>query len=71
MYGEYDGTESNVNVYPYMLIREDNVLVTYKGDKLNIDSVDVVTDHISAGNEIEIGDREFSVVRVADIMAEL
>ena len=26
-----------------MLIRDDNVLVTYKGDKLNIDSVDVVT----------------------------
>ena len=38
---------------------------------VTVDEGDNVKFRDYAGNEIEIGDREFSVVRVADIMAKL
>ena len=38
---------------------------------VTVDEGDNVKFRDYAGNEIEIGDREFSVVRIADIMAKL
>eukprot|EP00543_Licmophora_paradoxa_P000352 CAMPEP_0202442484 /NCGR_PEP_ID=MMETSP1360-20130828/1939_1 /ASSEMBLY_ACC=CAM_ASM_000848 /TAXON_ID=515479 /ORGANISM="Licmophora paradoxa, Strain CCMP2313" /LENGTH=198 /DNA_ID=CAMNT_0049057877 /DNA_START=132 /DNA_END=728 /DNA_ORIENTATION=- len=130
VYGEYDGTELDVDGETYMLIRDDNVLLTFKGEKPTMENVEVITDHILVevqtkesetagglllaassaenrpstgqvvkigpgkmagdgtlipmsvavgdnvkfrnffGNEVEIEDREFSVVRRADVMAK-
>mmetsp|Transcript_17210 Transcript_17210/g.26083 ORF Transcript_17210/g.26083 Transcript_17210/m.26083 type:complete len:243 (+) Transcript_17210:128-856(+) len=46
VYGQYDGTEINFNGEPHMLIRDDNVLIKYEGEKLTLDSVDVVRDRV-------------------------
>jgi chaperonin GroES len=44
VYGEYDGTEIDLNGSPHMLIRDNNVLVKYTGEKLALDGVDVLND---------------------------
>jgi len=44
LYGKYDGTEININGEPHMLIRDNNVMITYSGENLTLDSVDVVRD---------------------------
>mmetsp|Transcript_22305 Transcript_22305/g.32926 ORF Transcript_22305/g.32926 Transcript_22305/m.32926 type:complete len:243 (+) Transcript_22305:52-780(+) len=46
MYGQYDGTEIEVNDKPHMLIRDDNILIKYSGEKLTLDSVDVLRDRV-------------------------
>lgn len=46
VYGEYDGTEIDLNGEPYMLIRDINVLVKYTGDKITLDSVAVLNDSV-------------------------
>lgn len=56
VYGEYDGTEIDLNGETHMLIRNDNVLVKYVGDKLLLDAVEVVGDCIL----VEIDDDEQS-----------
>jgi len=44
VYGQYDGTEIDLNGEAHMLIRDVNVLVKYSGDKLTLDAVDVLRD---------------------------
>lgn len=46
VYGEYDGTEIDLNGEPHMLIRDVNVLVKFSGDKLTLDNVDVLNDSV-------------------------
>jgi len=56
VYGEYDGTEINFNGQAYMLIRDDNVLVKYTGEKLTLAGVEVLGDCVL----VEIDDDEQS-----------
>jgi chaperonin GroES len=130
VYGKYDGTEIDIDGVKHTLIRDDDVLVKFTGDKLTLDSADVIRDavlvHVEtketateggiliaktskserkpstgkvvkvgpgrfatngekmemevqpgdfvkfrdfAGNEVEIEGQEYSVVRMADILA--
>lgn len=130
VYGKYDGTEININGARHTLIRDDDILVKFKGE-LTVDTVDVVRDNVLvavdrseeetdggiliakssksdskpstgevikvgpgkiasdgklmpmdvavgdkvkyrdfAGNEVEIGEQEFSVVKMSDILAK-
>ena len=46
VYGEYDGTEIDLNGEPHMLIRDINVLIKYTGDKITLDSVEVLNDSV-------------------------
>jgi chaperonin GroES len=46
IYGKYDGIEIDLNGKPHMLIRDENVLVKYTGDKLSLDSVEVIRDNV-------------------------
>lgn len=131
VYGVYDGTEVDYNGDRHTLIRDDNVLVKYKGDTLTKDSVEATGDNVLvevqtkdeetsgglllakskddnsrpstgtvvkvgpgkmasdgelmpmpvavgdrvkfrdfAGNEVEIGEDEFSVVKMCDVLAK-
>ncbi len=131
VYGKYDGTEIDIDGAKHTLIRDDDVLVKFTGDKLTLEAVDVIRDavlvHVEtkesateggiliaksskseskpstgrvvkvgpgrfatngermemevaegdmvkfrdfAGNEVEIDDEEFSVVRMSDILAK-
>jgi chaperonin GroES len=44
VYGEYDGTEIDLNGEIHMLIRDSNVLVKYTGEKLTLEGVEVLRD---------------------------
>jgi chaperonin GroES len=44
VYGKYDGTEVKYNDEPHTLIRDDDILVKFKGDKLTLESCDVIRD---------------------------
>ena len=46
VYGKYDGTEVDYEGYKHTLIRDDDILVKYSGDKLTLDSADVVSDNV-------------------------
>jgi chaperonin GroES len=46
VYGEYDGTEIDLNGEPHMLIRDINVLIKYTGDKITLDTVEVLNDSV-------------------------
>lgn len=131
VYGKYDGTEIDLNGEKHILIRDDDVLVKFIGDELNLESADVTADNVLvyverkeeeteggiliakssksesrpstgqvvkvgpgrmaangelmamevevgdmvkfrdfAGNDVNIGDKEYSVVRMADILAK-
>jgi chaperonin GroES len=131
VYGKYDGTEMTIDGVKHTLIRDDDVLVKFKGDELTLESVNVVRDAVLvyvetkessteggiliakssssqskpstgkvvkvgpgrvstsgdlmemevapgdqvkfrdfAGNEVEIDGEEYSVVRMADILAK-
>jgi len=131
VYGEYDGIEIEFNGEPHMLIRNENVLVKYSGDKMTLDTVNVAGDRVLvqiddadqesaggvilasssnkekrastgtvvkvgegkmagdgtilpmsvslgdkvkfmdyAGNEVEIQDQEFSLVRMSEVLAK-
>mmetsp|Transcript_6163 Transcript_6163/g.13548 ORF Transcript_6163/g.13548 Transcript_6163/m.13548 type:complete len:246 (+) Transcript_6163:97-834(+) len=131
VYGEYDGIEIEYNGDRHTLIRDDNVLVKFKGDTLTKDSVEATGDNVLvqvetkdeetsgglviakskndnsrpstgtvvsvgpgkmasdgtlmpmtvavgdrvkftdfAGNEVQIGEDEFSVVKMADVLAK-
>lgn len=130
VYGKYDGTEIDYNGAKHTLIRDDDVLVKFKGDKLSLENAEVIRDCVLvcveeeeaseggiliaktsksesrpstgevvkvgpgriaangevmamdvsvgdfikfrdfAGNEVEIDGKEFSVVRMADILAK-
>jgi chaperonin GroES len=130
VYGKYDGTEIDYNGAKHTLIRDDDVLVKFKGEKLALANAEVVRDCVLvrveeeeaseggiliaktsksenrpstgevvkvgpgriaangelmamdvavgdfikfrdfAGNEVEIDGKEFSVVRMADILAK-
>jgi chaperonin GroES len=130
VYGKYDGTEININGDRHTLIRDDDILVKFKGE-LSVDTVDVVRDNVLvavdrseeetdggiliakssksdskpstgevikvgpgkiasdgklmpmdvavgdkvkfrdfAGNEVEIGELEYSVVKMSDVLAK-
>jgi len=131
VYGEFDGTELDIDGAKHTLIRDDDVLVKYTGDELTLDSCEAVRDSVLvfietketateggillaatsissskpstgkvvkvgpgrfatngkqmemeiaegdyikfrdfAGNEIEIGDEEYTVVHPFDILAK-
>lgn len=46
VYGKYDGVELDLSGATHALIRDDDILVKYTGDKLTLDSVDVVADNV-------------------------
>mmetsp|Transcript_37464 Transcript_37464/g.42813 ORF Transcript_37464/g.42813 Transcript_37464/m.42813 type:complete len:247 (+) Transcript_37464:144-884(+) len=46
VYGEYDGIEIDFNGAPHMLIRNNNILVKYLGDKMTLDSVNVIGNRV-------------------------
>lgn len=46
LYGKYDGTEIDLDGEAHMLIRDDDVMVTYSGDKLELDTVSVIRDWV-------------------------
>jgi len=46
VYGKYDGTEIDLGGAKHTLIRDDDILVKFTGDKLTVDSVDVVRDNV-------------------------
>jgi chaperonin GroES len=131
VYGKYDGTEIDIDGIPHTLIRDDDILVRFEGEKLTLESVEVVNDNVLvevetkeqtteggiliakvgkadakpstgkvvkvgpgrmaangelmpmevaagdtvkfrdfAGNDVEIGDQEYRVVRMTDILAK-
>ena len=131
VYGRYDGTEIDLDGKKHILIRDDDILVKFEGDELNLETADVTRDSVLvyverkeaateggiliakssktenrpstgkvvkvgpgkiaangelmpmevaegdmvkfrdfAGNEVIIGEDEYSVVRMADILAK-
>ena len=46
VYGKYDGTEVDYEGDRHTLIRDDDILVKFSGDKLTLDSADVVSDNV-------------------------
>lgn len=46
LYGKYDGTEVEYNGNKHTLIRDDDILVKYTGDELNLESADVIRDNV-------------------------
>mmetsp|Transcript_15464 Transcript_15464/g.32701 ORF Transcript_15464/g.32701 Transcript_15464/m.32701 type:complete len:242 (+) Transcript_15464:133-858(+) len=46
VYGKYDGTELDYEGEKHTLIRDDDVLVKFSGDKLTLESADVVSDNV-------------------------
>ena len=46
VYGKYDGTEIDIDGSKHTLIRDDDILVKFKGDQLTIDSAEVVRDNV-------------------------
>jgi len=46
VYGEYDGTDMDIDGEKHTLIRDDDVLVKFSGDSLTMDSCDVLRDTV-------------------------
>lgn len=46
VYGQYDGTEVNIDGVTHSLIRDNDILVKFSGDELTVDSVEAVNDGI-------------------------
>lgn len=46
VYGKYDGTEVDYEGEKHTLIRDDDVLVKFSGEKLTLESADVVSDNV-------------------------
>lgn len=46
IYGKYDGTELRYNDVDHQLIKDDDILLKYKGDKGTIDNVECVKDQV-------------------------
>jgi len=46
VYGKYDGTEIDIDGAKHTLIRDDDVLVKYKGEELTLESASVVRDAV-------------------------
>ena len=46
VYGKYDGIEIDLNGKPHMLVRDENVLVKYSGEKLSLETVEVIRDNV-------------------------
>lgn len=46
VYGKYDGTEVEYNGDKHTLIRDDDILVTFTGDELTLDTVGVCSDSV-------------------------
>jgi chaperonin GroES len=46
VYGEYDGIEIEFNGDAHMLIRDNNVLIKFSGEKLTRESVEVLNDNV-------------------------
>jgi len=46
VYGKYDGTEVNYNGERHTLIRDDDILVKYSGDSLDLESSEVTSDNV-------------------------
>ena len=46
VYGKYDGTELDIDGEKHTLIRDDDVLVRFSGDKLSLDSCGVLRDSV-------------------------
>mmetsp|Transcript_17424 Transcript_17424/g.21285 ORF Transcript_17424/g.21285 Transcript_17424/m.21285 type:complete len:238 (+) Transcript_17424:96-809(+) len=130
IYGAYDGTEVQIDGVAFSLIRDDDILVKFKGGEVTVDSVETVNDGILvfvetkeeetssglilsagddkkrpstgvvikvgpgrmaasgdllpmrvsvgdqvkfrdyAGNEVKIGDKDYSVVKMPDVIAK-
>jgi chaperonin GroES len=46
VYGKYDGTEIDYESGRHTLIRDDDILVKFTGDKLTLETADVVSDNV-------------------------
>lgn len=46
VYGKYDGTEIDYEGAKHTLIRDDDILVKFSGEKLTMESADVVSDNV-------------------------
>ena len=46
IYGQYDGTKFEMNGETHALIRDDDILIKFTGDKLSLESVEVVNDYV-------------------------
>lgn len=46
VYGKYDGTEIDYEGDRHTLIRDDDILVKFTGDKLTLETADVVSDNV-------------------------
>ncbi|KAL7535985.1 hypothetical protein ACHAXR_006843 [Thalassiosira sp. AJA248-18] len=46
VYGKYDGTEVDYDGEKHTLIRDEDILVKFSGDKLTLESADVVSDSV-------------------------
>ncbi len=46
VYGKYDGTEVEYNGEKHTLIRDDDILVKFDGDRLTLDTAEVVSDNV-------------------------
>uniref|UniRef100_A0A7S2S697 20 kDa chaperonin, chloroplastic n=1 Tax=Eucampia antarctica TaxID=49252 RepID=A0A7S2S697_9STRA len=46
IYGQYDGTKFEMNGETHALIRDDDILVKFNTDSLNLDTVEVVSDNV-------------------------
>lgn len=46
VYGKYDGTEIDIDGAKHTLIRDDDILIKFTGDELDLDTADVVRDNV-------------------------
>ena len=46
VYGKYDGTEIDYNGEKHALIRDEDILVKWSGEKLNHDNAEVISDNV-------------------------
>jgi chaperonin GroES len=46
VYGQYDGTEIDIDGVTHSLIRDDDILVKFSGDELTIEAADVIRDNV-------------------------
>ena len=56
VYGQYDGTELEYGGEKHTLIRDEDILVKYSGDKLTIDNVETVNDNVLVRVELDQGE---------------
>lgn len=70
VYGTYDGTEVDYEGARHTLIRDDDILVTFSGDKLSLESADVVNDHVLVKVDENQGETVSGLVLTANAKKE-